>query len=104
MDDHERDARGVGASARLPAKGGGGGATLELATTEITPERVVGRVRSGRRMRRHWRLTYAFEEVSADATQVALTLELLECSTLDRATWRRPARISIASTRARCCG
>ena len=38
-------------------------------------------------MRRLWRLAYAFEEVSADATQVAFTLELLECSTLDRATW-----------------
>lgn len=79
--------RGVGASARLLAKGGGEGATLELQTTDVTPERVVGRVRSGRRLRRVWRLAYAFEEVSADATQVALTLELLECSALDRATW-----------------
>lgn len=78
---------GVGATARSLAKGGGADATLEIAITELTPERVVERVHSGRRMRRLWRLVYAFEEVSADVTQLAFTLELLECSTVDRATW-----------------
>ena len=79
--------RGAGASARLEAKGGGEGATLEVAITEVTPERIVERVRSGRRLRRRWHLVYAFDEVAAGVTQLSFELELVECSLLDRATW-----------------
>ena len=80
--------QGVGASARLLAKGGGtADAALEIETTEITPERIVEQVRSGRRLRRRWRLVYALDEVSADVTQVTFTLELLEGSIVDQVTW-----------------
>ena len=79
--------RGVGARTRLRAKGGGGDDRVELVIHEDAPERIVEHARSGRRLRRRWRLTYVLEEVSADATQVTFTIELLEGSRIDRATW-----------------
>jgi hypothetical protein len=84
----EGQTRGAGAVARLRAKGGGGDDRIEIVVEQQTPERIVEHARSGRRMRRRWRLTYALEEVSEQATQVSFTLELLEGSRLDRATWR----------------
>ena len=78
---------GVGASARLLAKGGGADAALEVEITEVTPERIVERARSGRRLRRRWRLVYTLDEVAADVTQVTFTLELLEGSIVDQVTW-----------------
>jgi len=84
--DVERS-RGAGAQARLRAKGGGGDDRIELVVDDVTPERIVEHARSGRRLRRRWRLTYALEEVSANATQVRFELELLDGSIVDRATW-----------------
>ena len=79
--------RGAGAAGRLRAKGGGSDADLEIEMADVTPERIVEHVRSGRRGRRQWLLVYAFEEVSADVTQVTFTLELVQCSVIDSVTW-----------------
>jgi len=78
------DARGVGATARLRAKGGGSGDELETEIVEVSPQRVAEEARGGRR---RWRLRYELDEVTATATQVRFTIELVACSPLDRATW-----------------
>jgi hypothetical protein len=80
-------AQGPGAAARLRAKGGGADAALEFVVAEVTPERIVEKARSGRRLRRDWLLVYELEEVAPDVTQVTFTLELLKGSMLDQATW-----------------
>jgi hypothetical protein len=78
---------GVGASARLRAKGGGSDDELELEIVEDTPQRIAETARGGRGGRRLWHLTYDLEEVSANATQVQFAIELRECSRLDRLSW-----------------
>ncbi|MEY2513207.1 MAG: hypothetical protein QOJ89_565 [bacterium] len=79
---------GVGASARLHAKGGGADGALELAIVEVTPRLIAESARGGRAGRRRWRLTYELDELPGDATQVRFAVELVECSWLDRLAWR----------------
>jgi hypothetical protein len=79
--------RGVGASAQLRWKDRHGPREIAIVVTEVTPERIVEESRGGRGMRRRMRLTYAVDEASDAATQVTVTLELLEGSIVDRATW-----------------
>jgi hypothetical protein len=79
--------RGEGATARLRAKGGGGDDAIELKLVEVTPERIVEEGRGGRAGRRRWRMVYELDEVSAGATQVRFSIDLVECSVADRASW-----------------
>jgi len=79
--------RGAGATARLRAKGGGGDDELELVLLDPAPQRVTEEARGGRGGRRLWRMAYELAEVSAAATQVTFTIDLVECSALDRAAW-----------------
>jgi hypothetical protein len=79
--------RGVGATARLRAKGGGADGALELEIVEVTPQLIVESARGGRAGRRRWRLTYELAELQGDATQVRFAVELRECSWLDRLAW-----------------
>jgi hypothetical protein len=80
--------RGVGASARLHAKGGGADGALELEIVEVAPQLIEESARGGRAGRRLWRLTYELAELPGDATQVRFAVELRECSWLDRLAWR----------------
>jgi hypothetical protein len=89
--------RGVGATARLRAKGGGSDDRIEVAITAVTDETIVLESRSGRN--RRMRLAYTFGEPHPPAkppdapgtvTQVTLRLDLLQGSVVDQATWALP--------------
>jgi len=84
------DSRGAGATATLRAKGGGGGDEIAIEITSVSPDEIVIESRSGRRQGRRMRLTYALAEPAEDTTQVTFTLELLEGSIVDQATWALP--------------
>jgi len=79
--------RGVGASATMRWKDGARQGEIAIVVTHVEPDRIVEETRGGRGMRRRMQVTYAMQAVSDDATQVTATLELLEGSALDRATW-----------------
>jgi hypothetical protein len=79
--------RGVGASATLRWKDHGRHGEIAIVVTEVAPDRIVEETRGGRGMKRRMRVTYAIEPVGDGATQVTTTLELLEGSAVDRATW-----------------
>jgi hypothetical protein len=82
--------RGVGAAARLRAKGGGGDDAIAIRITDLTDDAMVVETRSGRRGGRRMRLVYAFDEVAEGVTQVTTTLELVEGSVVDKTTWALP--------------
>lgn len=84
------DSRGPGATARLRAKGGGGDDEIAIEITSADAGAIVIESRSGRRGRRRMRLVYALADVADGATQVTFTLELLEGSIVDQATWSLP--------------
>ena len=91
--------RGAGATARTRAKGGGSDDLIEASITSATDDEIVLESRSGRNGSRRMRLAYALGEpdppaVPPDppgtATQVKFTLELLQGSIVDQATWALP--------------
>ncbi|MEY2441543.1 MAG: hypothetical protein QOJ46_969 [bacterium] len=84
------DSRGAGAVARLRAKGGGGDDAIEIEIASASADAIVIETRSGRRGRRRMRLQYALADVAEAVTQVTFTLELLEGSIIDQATWPLP--------------
>jgi hypothetical protein len=84
------DPRGPGATARLRAKGGGGDDHIVATITAAGADAIVIETRSGRRGRRRMRLVYALADVAEGVTQVTFTLELLEGSIVDQATWPLP--------------
>lgn len=79
--------RGIGASATMSWKDGAGHGEIAITVVEVAPGRIVEETRGGRGMRRRMVVTHAVEAVSDAATQVTTTLELLEGSAVDRATW-----------------
>ena len=88
--------RGAGASARTRAKGGGSDDIIEASITVATDDEIVLESRSGRNGSRRMRLVYALGEPDppsdppGTATQVKFTLELLQGSIIDQATWALP--------------
>ena len=79
--------RGVGATATMRWRDQNRHGEIAIVVTEVTPERIVEETSGGRGMKRRMRVTYAIEPVSDNATQVTASLELLEGSAVDRATW-----------------
>lgn len=79
--------RGVGAAARLRAKGGGRDDEIAIAITDVRDGAIAIETRSGRRERRRMRLVYAVRAAPGAATQVTATVELVEGSLVDRLTW-----------------
>ncbi len=87
--------RGAGATARTRAKGGGSDDIIEAAITSATDDEIVLESRSGRNGSRRMRFVYALGEPDppdppGTATQVNFTLELLQGSIIDQATWALP--------------
>jgi hypothetical protein len=79
--------RGVGATATMRWRDQARHGEIAIVVTEVTPERIVEETSGGRGMKRRMRVTYAIEPVSDSATQVTTSLELLEGSAVDRASW-----------------
>src|ERR1044072_4605139 len=82
--------RGLGATGRVRAKGGGSDDEIEFEITSVTGGEIVIESRSGRRAGRRMRLVYALDEVDDDTTQGRLTLELTAGSVIDKVTWSLP--------------
>jgi uncharacterized protein YndB with AHSA1/START domain len=79
------DSRGVGAGARMRAKGGGRHPWVTITVVESRPpERTVEEGRAGKDGRRHTRGTYELTKGPAGSTRVAFTNEFVPAGLLDR--------------------
>jgi uncharacterized protein YndB with AHSA1/START domain len=79
------DSVGVGAGARMRAKGAGRHPWIEITVVEsVRPERTVERGRGGKRMRRRTTGIYRLEDAPSGATRVSFTNEFEPANLAER--------------------